>query len=87
MRWGKEKPTNAFDLGERFKARKNNFRFTLSKCSEGWYLVVEHKKKDIRFNSLWDGHDGPRHWERIDEAKLFCETWVPGKGCLGKDVE
>ena len=63
---------------------KNGFKFTLAPTNtDNWYVVVFHKKKDIRFNTLWSGLE----FKTLALAKSFCEKFnYTHYECIGDDV-
>ena len=79
----KKKRNSPFDKDYYYKASKNNFEFNVNddfKIS----VFVSHKKKDIRFNSLWQKD---LTFSSLEDAFKFCEDFDYTKySCLGKDV-
>lgn len=77
----KKKRSSPFDK-DYYKASKNNFEFNVYddfKIS----VSTNHKKKDIRFNSLWE----KLTFNSLEDAFKFCEDFDYTKhSCLGKDV-
>lgn len=63
---------------------KDNFEFRYNQRNDGWYCVISHTNKDIRYNSLWEGLT----FNTEEEVHEFCEGWnYKDHPCLGKDVE
>lgn len=66
-----------------YVGRKNNFEFTYSTYGYKWYCVVEHTKKDIRFNTLWQNIT----FDTREDVEKWCETFDYKKyDCIGDDV-
>lgn len=69
-----------------YKGRKNGFKFDiiLPLHDKGVYFVVEHKDKDIRYNSLWEN----KKFKTKEDAFVYCEKWTPkGHCCIGVDFK
>lgn len=78
----KKKRSSPFDRTDYYKASKNNFEFTVHD-NDKIFIVAFHKKKDIRFNSLWE----KLTFNSLEDAFKFCEDFDYTKhSCLGKDV-
>lgn len=83
MRFSEKKDT--WGRTSNFVGRKNGFIFDYSDASGGgYYVVVEHKTKDITFNTLWD--------QLTFNTKEECETWCENfnyknHGCNGSDIK
>lgn len=65
--------------------KKDGFVFSLHQDKNGnWHCGVTHTKKDIRFNSLWEGIK----FSSLDDAKKWCEDFEPNNfNCLGEDFK
>ena len=49
-----------------------------------FYVVISHLKKDIRFNSLWQGMT----FKTFDLAEEFCLNFdYKNNRCFGKDIK
>lgn len=66
-----------------YKGKKNGFEFEYAQKDNGWYCVISHTKKDIRFNSLWEN----LIFDTEQEIQEWCEMWdYKNHRCLGNDV-
>jgi hypothetical protein len=68
-----------------YTGRSKGFIFEYTTTGNGdYYCVVNHSKKDIRFNSLWEEIVFPTE----KEAQEWCENWDYKKHkCLGNDID
>lgn len=67
----------------RYAGSANGFNFTIAINKVKWYVVADHKKKDIRFNSLWSNLE----FDSLELATAFCESFDYTKhNCLGNDL-
>jgi len=74
----KERLGRKYYVGE-----KGNFKFYYSRNYNGWYAVVNHIEKDIRYNSLWENIQFSSEFQ----VQQWCEDFDYKKHeCLGKDV-
>jgi hypothetical protein len=66
------------------KAKSRGFIFEYIYYNTGpYFCIVTHSKKDIRFNSLWEGLT----FETEDELREWCEKWdYKDHKCLGIDT-
>jgi len=73
IRWG----------ATRFTAKKDGFIFNLYHNKDNtWHCSVNHTKKDIRFNSLWQGIK----FSSREDAEKWCDGFKPNNfNCLGED--
>ena len=63
--------------------RKNSFIFNYSQNSSKWYVVVNHTKLDIWFNTLWQNIE----FDTEEETQTWCENFDYQKyKCIGDDV-
>lgn len=81
----KKKRNSPFDKDYYYKASKNNFEFTVhDNDNDKIFIVAFHKKKDIRFNSLWQKD---LTFSSLEDVFKFCEDFNYTKhSCLGKDL-
>lgn len=68
---------------KRWVSDGNDFKFLIHEISRYYFIVANHKTKDIRFNSLWENIQ----FATLEEAKAFCENFDYKKHKpLGNDV-
>ncbi len=84
MKFKKIPNKERYSTTERYGGIKNGFKFTVSlsyNCK--YYVLVNHKTLDIRYNSLWSGIDFPD----LQSAYDWCEKFKPEDfECLGADA-
>ena len=69
-----------------YTCRKANFKFAITPCREGFYIMAEHSKLDIRYNSLWQ----KIAFKSVDDAVEFIYTFCKNPICykvIGDDVK
>lgn len=80
----KKKRNSPFDKDYYYKASKNNFEFNVYDSFKIISVFARHKKKDIRFNSLWQKD---LTFSSLEDVFKFCEDFNYTKhSCLGKDL-
>lgn len=63
--------------------RKNSFKFSISGDSGRYWVMADHSKKDIHFNSLWEDIK----FKTEDLAKEWCESFkYTNHACNGEDI-
>lgn len=67
-----------------FVGRKKGFIFDYTNSNDGgFYVVVDHKSKDITFNSLWEDLT----FETTEECETWCENFnYKNHKCNGDDI-
>lgn len=69
-----------------YKSKIKGYECTISFARDynGFYVVISHLKKDIRFNSLWQGMT----FKTFDLAEEFCLNFdYKNNRCFGKDIK
>jgi len=67
-----------------YEGKRKGFEFTIAAHLDKWYVVAEHIKKDIRFNSLWEA----KAFDTFKLAEEFCINFNHKKQrCIGDDVK
>lgn len=73
-----------FSTTVRYRGTKNGFKFEVaSGNNQKYYVLVNHKTLDIRYNSLWGGIDFPDLQAAYDWCELFDSANFE---CVGNDV-
>ena len=78
---------NKTAYGKSYNCRKANFKFEIALYPAGlYYIIAEHSKLDIRYNSLWQKIT----FESVDDAVEFIHTFCKNPVCykvIGDDVK
>jgi hypothetical protein len=85
MKFRKNYKNSRFSTNETYVGIKNNYKFSVStNHGSTYYVMVNHKKFDIRFNSLWSGI----FFTDLQSAFDWCEEFNSDNfECLGSDVK
>ncbi len=79
-----KKQTARFSNIVKYQGIKKGFIFSINIGESQIYISVNHKLKDIRFNSLWQSIT----FETKEKAIEWCENFKPENfNCLGDDFK